>query len=354
MEIYLILAAATLLLGRFMPQEGPERKRCIILMALLQGFVCGFRYQHLTGDLMKYHWEFNAAAEAGWLEGGRNPGFYWLLKAVCHLSGGNFQVLLILIAAVTQIAAAVLIYRYSPAPWLSWLVFNCMGFYISGFSAIKQALAMALVMLAFLGIAERKLRLYLAMMALAGLVHLPALIFLPAYWVVQFRMDRAVLGAYALAGALLWLFREPFAAFLTELYYGEAAALSNGGSPGGRFFLILLIAGAGLLLRGADSRQFGGLAHLMLISALLQMLSGFGNLFTRLADYYFQFSILYIPMIFGDHGAAVLPFDPGSRKKLAAVAAVCLILFYYTAFLNVDIAYAVDDYTNFRFMWDVR
>lgn len=354
MEIYLILVAATLLLGRYMSQEGPGRKRYVILMALLHGVLCGFRYQHLTGDLMKYHWEFNAAAETGWLDGDRNVGFFWLLKAVYHLSGGDFQILLLLIAAITQIAAAVLICRYSPAPWLSWLVFDCMGFYVSGFSAIKQALAMALVMLAFIGIAERKPRLYLAMMALAGLVHLPSLIFLPAYWVVRFRMDRTVLGAYALAGVLLWLFREPFAAFITELYYGEGLALADAGSPGGRFFLILLIAGAGWLLRGRDSWQFGVLTHLMLTAALLQMLSGFGNLFTRLADYYFQFSVLYIPMMFGGHGAAVLPFNRDSREKLAAVAAVCLIWFYYTAFLNVDIAYAVDDYTNFRFMWDMR
>lgn len=355
MEIYLIILAAVLLLGRVLPQEGPKRKQYIVLMALLHAFVCGFRYQHLTGDLMKYHWEFNATAEAGWLPDGRNVGFYLLMRLVYHLTDGNFQIFLLLIAVVTQAAAACVIDRYSPAPWLSYLVLNCMGFYIFGFSAVRQALAMAFVMLSFIGIAERKPGWFLGMMTIAGLVHLPSLIFLPAYPLVHFRVSREMLAAYILGGILLHIFKEPIVDFMRGLYYDDGTEFAYSGSLGGRFFLILLITGAGALLRGFESRQFAALFHLMAVSALLQMLSGFDNVFTRLTDYYFQFSVLYIPMIFyGKQRSAILPFNGQSRKMFAAMVSLCLIWFYYTTNLNVDIAYAVDDYTNFRFAWDVQ
>ena len=50
-EIYWFIAIAVIVLGLIMPQQGPKRKYYIIIMAAIHTFVCGFRYQYLTGDL---------------------------------------------------------------------------------------------------------------------------------------------------------------------------------------------------------------------------------------------------------------------------------------------------------------
>ena len=81
MEVYLILLGLILILGRRMPQTGPERKYYIALMAAMHLLLCGLRHPHLTGDLMKYHWEFLTAGAASWMPNGKNPGF-WMLELI--------------------------------------------------------------------------------------------------------------------------------------------------------------------------------------------------------------------------------------------------------------------------------
>lgn len=354
MEIYLILVGAVLVLGRLLPQEGPERKFYIALMALLHLLICGLRHPHLTGDLMKYHWQFNAAGAGEWLSAGKNPGFFLLMQVIFRLTDGNFQIFLFLIAAISQLAFALVIYRCSPAPWLSYLALNCLGFFLFGFSAIKQALGMALVMLAYLGIVEDRPKWFLGFTLLAGAVHLPMLSFLPAYFLTRFRVDRGMLWAYILAAAALFLLRQPVVEFVQELYYDTETDFVWSGGLGGRFFLILLILASGGLLRGLEDRQFTKVFHLMAVSAVLQMFSGFDNVFTRLADVYFQFSVLFIPQLLCLPGTGPLAFNRRSRKWLAGLAAVCLIWFYWRTNLSVEIVNPVDNYLNYRFFWQER
>lgn len=366
MEIYLYLVAATLLFGWLMPQSGRKRKNYIILMAAIHTFVCGFRYQYLTGDLMKYQWGYAHMYQHGWLseevvQEGRNTGFFWLEKLIAQLAGNDFQVFLFLLALFGEIVVAVIVYRYSPAPWMSYLVWNCLGFYVFGFSAIKQALAMAVIMLAYIGVAERRVGFYLAMMAIAVAFHTPALIFLPVYWIVNGRVSPKRIGGYLLLGVLVFVFKDQVVTFMQSVYYEEEELLMYSGHLGGRFFLLLLITCCGVLLKGFEEQRFEQLFQLMAIACVLQMLASYDNLFTRLADYYFQFSVLFIPMLFYHSGEqrrptrlrAMVSFNKRSRAAMALVVSACLIWFYYTTNIGVEIAYATDDYTNFRFMWDV-
>ena len=351
MEVYLILLGVVLVFGRWL--EGRSRGWYILLMVLLHTALCGLRHPHLTGDLMKYHWEFLQIGQGNWEIPERNPVFYLLMQGIYHLSGGNFQVFLFASAALSQMAAGWIIWKFSPAPWLSYLTLHCLGFYIFGFSALKQALGMAFVLLSFQGIAENRPRLFLGLVMIAGAIHLPMLVFLPAYALARFRIDRAVLIGYVLLGVLLFLLREQAAALLGQAYYGESA-FSRYGGLGGRYFLILLITAAGLLLRGTEDRGFGSLCHLMAVSALLQMLSGFDNVFTRLADVYLQFSVLYIPSMVCLPGSGPLALNSRSRKLLTAAVVICLIWFYYRTNLNIHIGNVTDNYLNFCFFWQER
>lgn len=367
MSIYLIIVAATLILGAVMPQKGRKRIYYIVLMTVVHAFVCAFRYEHLTGDLMKYHHTFNQLASYGWfsedvLQEGRNSGFYLLMKLVNELTGGDFQMLLIIIAVIVHVIFGYMVWKYSSAPWMSFLVWNCMALYVFGFSAIKQALAMSFVMLSFVGISRRKLGFYMAMMALAGLIHTPALIFLPAYWLVQMRINRNTILWYIALGILLYAFKAQFVEFISSFYYDEDEVFVFSGEIGSRFVMLLGFTLFGILFRGFSNPDFEKLFHLMAVATILQMLAGFDNIFTRMADYYFQFSVLYIPMTFvsGQSGLqrsaikTVFPFNERSMKVIAAVIVIFMIWFYCTYTINVDVAYAVDDYTNYRFMWDVQ
>ena len=280
-----------------------------------------------------------------------------LMKLVQRLTGGNFQMLLAVIAVTVETAVALIVYRYSPAPWMSYLLWNCMGFYIFGLSALKQAIAMAVIMMAFTAALERKPVWYLLCMIAGGLIHLPSLIFLPVYFLVNRQITGKTLLFYGALAALLYLFRSQVVDFITSIYYEEdGIELMNQEGLGNRFIMILLFTVFGILFRGFQDREFGTLFHIMMIAAMLQMLSSFNNVFTRLADYYFQFSILYVPMIFfgGRREQAVFLFNKWSLRVMAGVIVVFVLWFYWRYNLNINIGNAVDNYLNFRFMWDVK
>ena len=367
MSIYLVVVAATLVLGALMPQRGRKRIWYILLMVAVHTFICAFRYEHLTGDLMKYHTIFNGLDRYDWFseevfQEGRNSGFMLLMKLINQITGEDFQILLILIAVVIHVILGYMIWKYSPAPWMSFLVWNCMSLYIVGFSAIKQALAMSFVMLSFLAISRKKPVLFLLIMTVAGLIHVPSLIFLPAYWLAQMRVNRNTLLLYVVLGILLYIFKAQFVEFIASFYYEEDEVFIFSGEVGSRFVMLLGFALFGILFRGFSNPDFEKLFHLMIVGALLQMLAGFDNIFTRMADYYFQFSVLYIPMTFVSGSKAlqrsglktVFPFNERSMKVITAVIVVFVIWFYHTYSINIEIAYEVDDYLNFRFMWDVQ
>ena len=364
-RVYYYIVVAVLGFAVLLPQHGRQKKIYIALMAILHTFVCGWRYMYLTGDLLKYSGQYTRIYPVnGWFseqvfDGGRNFGFAWLSKLLSLISNGNFQILLIVIAVITEIAVAVIIYRYSPAPWLSYLLWNCFGFYLFGFSAIKQALAMALLMLAFIGIMEEKPKEFLFWTALAGCIHAPALIFLPAYWMAKSRLSIQKLISYGVCAGLVFLFRNQIVVFVSNFYYDETDFMINE-HVGGRFLMIAALLVVGVILRGFSGKDFSKLFNLMFVAALIQMFSGFDNVFTRLTDYYFQFVILYLPVMFyPEKDDALRPSRRlvlSRQQRVAALLCVALLagLYYYTTNLNHTIEYEVDNYLNYRFSWEVQ
>ena len=366
-KIYYYMVLAVLGFAIFLPQHGRQKKIYIMLMAALHTFVCGWRYMYLTGDLMKYSGQYmRTYPNNGWFseqvfDGGRNFGFAWLSKLLSQVSNGDFQLLLIFIAVITEIAVAVIIFRYSPAPWFSYLLWDCFGFYIFGFSAIKQALAMGLLMFAFTGIMEEKPRKFLLWTILAGCIHTPALVFLPAYWFVRNRLSVKRIFTYGIVAVLIYLFRDQVVTFVSQFYYDETDYMVST-SLGGRFMMIVSLLIAGIILRGFSGKNFTRLFNLIVVAAILQMFSGFDNVFSRLTDYYFQFLILYLPMMFYPEkdqtltgGYQIRHIVLTRQQRFAAIfCVVCLaLLYYYTTNLNVTIANEIDNYLNYRFCWEV-
>lgn len=369
-EIYYYIVAAIVVFAVFMPQEGSKRKRYIVVMAALHTFVCGFRYMYLTGDLRKYASDYYTIVNQGWFsnevfQGGRNAGFFWLMKLVSTITNGNFQIFLILLAIIIEVVFAVFVYKYSPRPWLSYLVWNCMGFYVSGFSAIKQALAMAFVMCAMMAIFEENSKKFLLFTLIAAAIHMPAIAFFPAYWLAKNKINVVtVMGYLAISGAI-YLFRTQLVISLGAIYYEEEQLemFNIAGGLGGRFFVIVLLLLCGIILKGFKEKNFQNVFHMIVIAAIFQMFSSFDNVFTRFADYYFQFAVLYIPMIFYEarnnvklnkrYMKAVLPFNQRSMRAFVVVLVVALIGYYQITCLGQTITYAPDDYLSFKFMWDV-
>lgn len=371
MSIYWILVLLILLLGMIMPQEGKSRKRYIVIMCSVHAFVCGFKYMYLTGDLRKYASIFYKLPNYGLfspqgLNEGSNPLWSLFMNIVSRISGGDFQLFLILIAFFTEICVAFIIYRHSTKPWFSYLVWDCMSFYIYGFSAIKQAVAMAIILIAGEGILENSRKKFYLATVIAGLFHFPAFALLPAYWITKRKISKNIVFGYLITIVLIFLFRVPIVNFMTSFYYEDVGFIIGDQSRlGGRFIVLLLIVFAGVLLKGFDDNKFNKLFLLMGIAAVFQLFSMYDNIFTRFADYYLQFSIIYIPMLCYDSveycnmsnqsfSNGVLQLGEKEKKFVALVLVLILVWWYWKTCLGNTITYDADNYLNFRFMWDVQ
>ncbi len=363
LEYYLLLVAI-IALGFLMPQGAKDRKQYIVIMAVLHSLLSGLRHPYLTGDMRHYCYKYWHINENGWFseevfQGGKNFGFNWLMKFFSTLSDGEFQVFLIAVAIFIEIVVAYLIYKYSPLPWLSFLVWNCMGFYTFGFSAIKQSIAMGLIMIAFIGIMEEKPKQFALFTILAAFVHKPALIFILAYYLSKRKFTLQTLIIY-ICGAIAVFINKNQIVKLMENFYYEEDIVGDSADLGGRFFLILLFILAGFALRGFNGKYFSKVANLIVIAAVLQMFSGFDNIFTRLTDYYLQFLIIFIPLSFAEYkderlngvGEGIrLDISQKQRFVIIIFGVLFLIWFYNKCYIDVDII-AVDDYANYRFFWE--
>lgn len=347
-----------------MAQKGEARKPYIVIMAILHAFISGFRYQFLTGDLIKYNTLFHEYQYYDWFseevfQEGRNFGFQWLMKLVCHVTDGNYQFFLLLVAVIIELAVAILIFRYSPKPWLSYLMWNCIGFYVFGFSAVKQSLAMALLIFSYISIIEKRPKQFIIWTLIAGAVHLPALAFLPAYPISKLKLNFRTIVGYVVSAALIFLLREPIVTAISDMYYTDKDFAADT-FLGTRFMMMCLMLVIGAVLKGFRGKHFSSLFMLIAVAAILQMFCGYDNVFTRLADYYFQFVILYVPMLFEDfekdyyisRSGPQLVFDESMNKMIIAFLVVFAIYFYSTSSL-APIYVEVDDYTNYRFCWEV-
>ena len=368
--MYWFILAAVIALGLAMPQQGKKRIYYIVTMAVIHAFVSGLRYMYLTGDLRKYAWNYSTYPQLDYfsdelLNDGFNTGFIWFSKFIAELSNGDFQIMLLVVAIIIEIAVALLIYKYSPRPCISYLVWNCMSFYLFGFSALKQSLAMALVMFAMVDILENRPWRFLITTIIAGLVHFPAYAFLPAYWIAKSRLKLATLLWFTAAAVLIYVFQSPIVKFITSLYYEEGTLLlADEAALGGRFYMIVVILAMGICLKGFSDRRFEKTFTIMAVAAIFQMFAGFDNIFTRFADYYFQMSILFLPMMVssnatnpylgGSHQKAVFRFNKRSLQLITLCMAVFLIWYYNRTNLSQTIASEVDNYLNYRFMWDVK
>ncbi len=363
LEYYLLLVTI-IVLGLLMPQGSKDRKQYIVTMAVLHSLLSGLRHQYLTGDMQSYCYKYWRTLNEGWFsdeifQGGRNFGFNWLLKFFSTLSDGDFQVFLIAVAIFIEAVVAYLIYKYSPLPWLSFLVWNCVGFYSFGFSAIKQSIAMGLIMIAFVGIMEERPKQFTIFTILAGFVHAPALIFLPAYFLSKRKFTLQTLIIYICGAIVIFINKNQIVKLMQDFYY-EDKVFGNSADLGGRFFLIVLFIISGFALKGFNGKYFSKVANLIVAAAILQMFSGFDNVFTRLTDYYLQFLIIFIPLSFSDYKdetllgvreGIMLDITPKLKFIIIILLSAFLIWFYSKYILGVDII-AVDDYTNYRFFWE--
>ena len=308
MNMYTGMMALVLILAVLMRSDQLENRKSYIWVSCLAMFVvCGMRDVYAIGidSASSYIRLFSETGLLSWSEipehadGGSNVGFYCILK-LCHtLTGGDYQSFYILYTAFFMVVFGWFIEKYSVSPVQSFCYFWGLLCYSFLFDGIKQGIAMAFVTLAFDAIAEKPPVRFILFTAIAGWIHIPALVFAPAYLIAKMKPGRAYLIFLAAMLALTYQFREELLELMLSVY-GTELQVYDMNFLGNKALIMLFIVAAALVLRppSEDDPVYGILMQFMGISIVIQTFAGYNNTFERLANYYFQFSVVFIPMVF--------------------------------------------------------
>ena len=303
MNMYVGMMAAVLVLAYVMRGDKPENKDYIWLSCLLMFVLCGMRDVYNIGidSASSYVSIFRGLGEMDWkdIPQGNNMGFTYLLK-LCHtLTGGDYQRFYMLYTAFFMVIFGRFVSKYSPNPVQSFCYFWGLLCYIFLFDGIKQGIAMGFITLAFDAIVEKKPLRFTLLVSIAWWFHAPALVFAPAYLIAMMKPGRMYLLFLAALLAFTYKFQDQLLELMLEfydttIYDYEMRFLAN------KAIIMLGIVAAALILRPPEEedRVYGILLQFMGIAIVIQTFASYNNTFERLANYYFQFCVVFIPLVF--------------------------------------------------------
>ena len=315
MNIYALLVALVLVTALLMRGYQQGNKRYVIVASMLLFAIYGLRntfviggdttssYLHMFQRMATYSW-----SDARSLGGGVNTGFYLFAKAFYDVTGGDYQLFVSCIAAFFSVCFGILIYRYSPNPLQSILYHFGLLYFTFYFSVLKQSIAMAFLLLSFDCLFRGKTIKHFLLILIAAQFHFPAYVFFLAYPMYRMRFGRNYLLSLAVLLLLTFVFRNQLINLMLNLYK-DMEESTNLVDLGGVTFLrtksliMIVIVVAAVILRKPkpEDKLYSTLLGFMGVAIVFQTFCGYNNIFERLADYYFQFSVLFIPMVFDKH-----------------------------------------------------
>ena len=242
MNYYALLVGMVLVTALMMHGTREKNLKYVIVACLLLYAVYGLRNTYYIGNdtTTSYLVNFNRMMNRDWdgvldYAKGRNTLFYLMTKAFTLYISTDYQLYISVISAFVTLCFGVLVYKYSPNPLQSILYHFGLLYFTFHFSALKQSIAMALLMLAFDQIFEKKPIKFILIVLIAGQFHFPSLVFLPAYWVAKIQTGRAYL--FLLAGLLVvtYIFRNQIINLMFNFYRDYDRDRSGGGGVPGAY-----------------------------------------------------------------------------------------------------------------------
>ena len=280
---------------------------------------------------------------------------YVLLNKFVFAFGGPFQSFTFVSACLTLGFKLWTFKKDSAYPVFSALLLFIPGYFIADSGHMRQALGMAVCILSYQFIKERKLFWYLLCIYIAYGFHKSASIFLPAYWLVLIPLNANRIFYAIVACVILSPFQiyNLFAGFLGSLNLQEVSNGYNGyigyEDKGSSFMDGTVILYSFLLImydKAASQRvwYYEYIRNIMVVGVCLYFIFRDNPVFsTRLVGVYIGFGSLLIPNI-------IYGMEKISTKRFWHFFFVAFMIFYYfvfASFQGLAGRFTPDTYMNF-------
>ncbi len=257
---------------------------------------------------------------------------YYGLSKLFHMAGMPVQVWFGFIEALYLYAMMRLISRFSKDKIFSLLVFTTIGLYTFSMAGLKQTMAMSFMMLAFIGLIEKRYWLSALLIVLTYYTHQSALIFLAAFPLYYIRKVRwivpATMGIFVLTYFYGFTFMESMVEAIDNERWEKYLVTDSGYSYVTFIFylVITLVSSLNIKRYHAVNPSFSYLfLGLSILGCGLQLLAGISPSLFRLAYLYTPFMMILLPNV---------SYYSNNPKEIRSVLMACVIFYFLYAGRN--------------------
>ena len=279
-----------------------QKQFFFVVTGVLLTLFLGFRDIETGGiDLLRYNKQYDMLLQADSISmafemrEGSNFMFFIAMYVSAQL-GLTFQLFLLIAAAFTVTASLRLYYRYSNYPLLCMCIFlaTC---YIHLFSQLKQTIAVAITIFAYIKLRQNRRSSAYALLILAATFHPTAIVMIPFFYLSQYPANQALLLILFLGSLLVFVLRMQIGYYLS-LAFNETYVDSYVSRESITSMAVLFIVFVYIYLFMMPKRQsitqkdflvISSYLYALIIAMTLFFCSSYSYAFTRLNNYFMVF-----------------------------------------------------------------
>lgn len=242
LSFLLVLKYAFNLMGK--DNEKKADRIYLFISSAILAFITGFRGKYVGADTMGYIRNFLKMDDYTWgyalsEKSGRFEIGYKFFTKLSGFFTDSENVFLLIVAVLFAVCLGIYIDKNSKNRFLSILLYYTVSGFSFQLSGIRQVCAMAIVLVSFEFIKERKLWKFLGAVLIASLFHKSSISVLPMYFIAYIKMNFKNFLVFLTSGILMWIFRQPFLDFANKVLGYDVSAI---GFEGGAIYVVLMYA----------------------------------------------------------------------------------------------------------------
>ena len=223
-----------------------------------------------------------------------------------------------------------LIRKYPHDPFMSVLLFCALGCMYFAMAGLRQAIAMGITMFAYSYAKERRIKPFLILCLIAWGFHNSAIVFLPVYFIINWKPSGKMWIAIAVA-MLLGLSKNPIVLRIANIFASKEYMMDEEGLNYSMLLIQLavlsfcyLFGNSRILKKLGDHNEYNSLLLMGFIGAIFQAFTPIKGEFFRVSLYYSSYLTFAVPMTIQREE------NPSNRALLNLGISAVLLIYLFT------------------------
>jgi hypothetical protein len=342
---YFILVIIPTVIAIFEMDKKSEKNKSMVTFFLIMFVLLSLRNINCGVDLISYNYFFKENSRMTFekvieIYSEEGEVLYYLLNKIISLVTNNFQIFLAIVAAICIIPIAIFYKRESKNPILTISLFLTVAPFSMFFSGLRQSIAMAIVIMAFRFIKEKKIIPYIIMILIAFGFHQSAIIMLLLYPLYHAKITKKWLIVIVPLMIMIFIFKNQIFSSLI-LFSSKYAERYNEITSTGSYSILILLCLFNIYCfaftnREKETKEFIGLRNFLLCATCIQFFASINTVIMRINYYILLFIPILIPMVYNNSDI--------KYRKIVRLATTVMCTFFISYFFIK--AYTSSDILN--------